>query len=102
MPEGVERPAAGRDYQIGGAEVITVRYEEYHNDYFRKEHERRFANLEELEEWMFGQMKQNYSSKEKGWLYMYFPVNKEPSRIQFSPQYGGPDLCLRNRRLTWQ
>lgn len=73
--------------------MITVRYEEYHNDYHRKDHTMRLANLKDLEDWMFDQMKQDYSSKEKGWLYMYFPVD-EPSRIQFSPQYGGSNFWI--------
>lgn len=74
--------------------MITVCYEEYHNDYFRKEHEKRFANLAELEEWIFGQMKQDYSDKEKGWLRMFFPVHETPSRIGFTPQWGGPNCWI--------
>lgn len=74
--------------------MITVKYEEYHNDYFRKDHEHRFADLTELENWIFEQMQQDYSSKERGWLTMYFPVGEEPSRIQFAPKWGGADFWI--------
>lgn len=72
--------------------MITVYYEVYYNDFIRKNKENRFAGLKELEEWMFGQMQQNYEKA------MAFPTPKKcerihatgPWEIEFTPTYSGP------------
>lgn len=70
--------------------MISIRYEEYYNDFKRKNYEKRFKDLEELEEWIFGQMRQDYSKE----LYiMYFP-RKEASSIDFIPFCGGPSIFI--------
>lgn len=73
--------------------MIKVRYEEYHNDYFRRNHEETFSSLTELEDWIFGQMQQDYT-KSCG---MYFPTgkhSKEASRISFTPVCGGCSIWI--------
>jgi len=71
--------------------MFTVHYEEYHCDYLRKEFAKQFASLEEIEEWMFGQMRQKYQG-DSG--VMYFPCGDEMSTIEFRPVYGGPHIWI--------
>ena len=79
--------------------MLTVKYERYWNDFFRKNEERSFCHLAELEEWMFGQMKQNYS----GDTYtMSFPTPEKAKRIgetgpwniEFKPERGGETIWI--------
>lgn len=69
--------------------MITVHYEEYENDYRRKNLRKTFRDLAELEEWIFGQMQTPYADKERGWLYMYFP-DGTPGEVKFVPERPGP------------
>ena len=77
--------------------MIRIYYEEYYNDCRRTNHTRDFTSLQELEDWIFGQMRQKYSDKEHGWLAMSFPVPEVAERvksdgpwgIEFKPEYGG-------------
>ena len=39
--------------------MLRIYYEEYYNDYHRKELNRSFSTLKELENWIFGQMQQD-------------------------------------------
>lgn len=79
--------------------MVKIKYEEYYNDYFRRNHEKTFSNLTDLENWMFDQMQQDYS-KSHG---MYFPTPEKsarfhsegPSRIEFTPKLGGPTFWIR-------
>ena len=78
--------------------MLKVRYEEYHNDYFRRNHEKSFSNLQEMENWIFDQMQQDYT-KGRG---MYFHTPKKDqqihgdgaSRIEFTPKFGGPTFWI--------
>lgn len=67
--------------------MIRIRYEEYYNDYRRTHHRKTFENLDEVADWIFMQMKTNYSDKQKGWLYMSFPI-LTASCITFKPEHG--------------
>lgn len=66
--------------------MYTVKYEEYHNDYMRKNMSKTFNSMTEIENWMFDQMQQSYDK-------MYFPF-REPSRIEFTPKWGGPHYWI--------
>lgn len=76
--------------------MIKVYYEEYYNDFIRRNKEKVFADLTELEEWMFGQMQQNY---EKAMAFLT-PAKcericaKGPWEIEFTPTYGGPHIWI--------
>lgn len=78
--------------------MIKVFYEEYYNDYIRKNHVKTFSDLTELEEWIFGQMMRDTSED----FAMFFPTpeilkricSDGPGRIEFKPQYGGPDFWI--------
>ena len=79
--------------------MLRVKYERYWNDYIRKNEERCFRDLNDLEEWMFGQMKQDYTDK----FVMSFPTpdaakrigETGPWRIEFKPQWGGESFWIR-------
>lgn len=58
--------------------MIHVKYERYWNDYRRKDEVKSFASLQELEEWIFGRMQQNYT---KNNIAMFFPTPKALERI---------------------
>ena len=73
--------------------MLRIYYEEYYNDYHRKDLNRSFSTLKELENWIFGQMQQDYSDKENGWTKMYFP-RKEPTQFEFTPKRGGPSIWI--------
>ena len=82
--------------------MITAYIEEYHNDYYKKEHIENFTSLSSLAERIFESMRTDYSDKETGWSYMYFPVENEaaglncdgPSKIEFIPEVGGPSFWI--------
>lgn len=40
--------------------MYRIDYEEYWNDFFRKQHQKTFASLSDIEEWIFGQMQRDY------------------------------------------
>lgn len=74
--------------------MITVKYEEYWNDYRRKDHLKVFGSLTSLENWIFDQMQQKYQNNN---LALYFPKKGNPNfpgRIDISPVYGGPCLWI--------
>ena len=41
--------------------MYVVKFERYWNDYRRKDETKTFLGLAELENWMFGQMQQDYT-----------------------------------------
>lgn len=70
--------------------MITVRMIQYWNDYHKKELKENFKGLRELEEWIFEQMRVNYSS-EYGARLLSFPkcdVKDRIYRISVQPEYG--------------
>ncbi len=79
--------------------MLKIKYERYWNDYHRVDEEAVFPDLTGLEEWIFGQMKQNYTAKQR---VMSFPTPEAAKRIhsdgpwtiEFTPQYGGPDFWI--------
>ena len=70
--------------------MYTVKYELYRHDYDRQHVEKTFNTLDDIENWIFNQMKNDYHD---GYLYMYFPVNGE-SHISFKPQTPGPEYWI--------
>jgi len=78
--------------------MITVYYEEYHNDYIRYNHVKRFESLKELEDWIFNQMQADYSAS---WA-MSVPTPEAAKRINggypweisFRPVFRGPDYWI--------
>ena len=78
--------------------MIRVFYEEYYNDFIRKNREKAFANLTELEEWIFGQMEQDYTKP----FVMFFPAPEimkrihadGPGRIEFTPKHSGSHIWI--------
>lgn len=79
--------------------MLRVKYERYWNDFIRKNEEMSFLSLEGLEEWLFGQMKQNYT---KNQFVMSFPTPEKAARIgesgpweiEFKPEYGGESFWI--------
>lgn len=82
--------------------MIKIYYEKYWNDFLRKDETKTFDTLEDVADWIFDQMKVDYSDRDHGWVYMYFPTeetNKRigasgPSRIEFMPENGGPTFWI--------
>ena len=78
--------------------MIKVFFEEYYNDFFRKNHVKTFSDLQELEAWIFGQMRRDTRED----FAMFFPTpeildrigSDGPGRIEFKPQHGGPDFWI--------
>ena len=66
--------------------MYTIKYEEYNNDYNRRNLERTFTSLTAIEDWLFNQMQQPYDK-------MWFPVN-EPSQIEATPVRFGPHIWI--------
>lgn len=72
--------------------MLRVRYERYWNDYRRKDEVKTFADLDELADWMFNQMQQDYTNQST----MSFPTPKKvasigetgPWTIEFRPVWG--------------
>ena len=60
--------------------MITVRMIQYWNDYNKKELREQFRSLKELEDWIFGQMRVDYSS-EHGRNLLSFPKCDVKDRI---------------------
>lgn len=71
--------------------MFTVYYERYWCDFMRKQEEKTFYSIQELEDWIFGSMRRNYDDS----LAMFFPTPEilknigddpgKPSRIEFKP-----------------
>ncbi len=82
--------------------MITVYYEKYWNDFCRRDETKTFYALEDVADWIFSQMRVDYSDKEHGWVYMYFPTEEKsqrirasgPSSIEFMPESGGPTFWI--------
>ena len=78
---------------------MKVIFEKYINDYNRKSETKTFASLTELENWIFGQMQQDYSRNRYA---MWFPLPESvekykqdgPGRIEFRPCRGGEDIWI--------
>lgn len=71
--------------------MITVRMIQYWNDYHKKELREQFRDLKELEDWIFGQMRVDYSS-EHGRNLLSFPkcdTERWIYQISVRPEYGG-------------
>ncbi|MCM1500258.1 MAG: hypothetical protein NC124_17485 [Clostridium sp.] len=71
--------------------MITVRMIQYWNDYHKKELQERFRDLEELADWIFKQMKADYSS-EHGRNLLSFPKCDTKDgiyEISVRPECGG-------------
>lgn len=79
--------------------MLKVKYERYWNDFIRKNEEMSFLSLEGLEEWIFGQMKQDYS---KNQFAMSFPTPEKAERIgesgpweiEFKPESCGESFWI--------
>lgn len=78
--------------------MFRVKYERYWNDYRRRHEEKHFSDLAELEEWIFGQMQQNYTNPSA----MSFPTPKKAERIkadgpwsiEFRPVWGEENIWI--------
>ncbi len=71
--------------------MITVRMIQYWNDYHKKELQERFGDLEELADWIFNQMRVDYTS-ESGRDLLSFPkcdTNDRIYEISVRPERGG-------------
>lgn len=67
--------------------MITINYEIYKNDFMRTQGLRKqFENLDSLENWIFGQMQQNYTNNS---IAMWFPRQERIGRISFTPCFRG-------------
>ena len=79
--------------------MIKAYIEEYYNDYFKKQHVMEFPNLSNLADWIFGQMRTDYSGDS---LAMGIPTPEKaerikadaPWRIEFKPERGGPSFWI--------
>ena len=79
--------------------MVNVRYERYWNDFRRKSESKSFANLAELESWIFEQMEQDYT---KDNTVMAFPTPEKAARIkedgpwaiEFTPRFGGESIWI--------
>lgn len=80
--------------------MVQIKYERYWDDYHRKNEEKSFQDLTELENWIFDQMKQDYT-KER--FAMSFPtpeiakrINEAgPWSIEFKPDRYGETFWIR-------
>ncbi len=71
--------------------MITVRMIQYWNDYHKKELRERFGGLGELADWIFDQMRVDYTS-ESGKNMLSFPkcdTGSSTYEISVRPEYGG-------------
>lgn len=67
--------------------MLTVRMIQYWNDYHKKEQKEQFENLDRLADWIFEQMRVDYSS-EYGRNLLCFPSEDQIHRISVQPEYG--------------
>lgn len=70
--------------------MYTVKYEMHRNDYDKQHMEKTFNSLNDIENWIFNQMKNNYHNDE---FNMYFPIDGI-FRIKFKPQTPGPQYWI--------
>lgn len=79
--------------------MIKIKYERYWNDFIRKSEEKTFFGLEDLADWIFGQMQQDYTKD----FVMSFPTPAKlkrigeadgPYRIEFKPVRGGESIWI--------
>lgn len=73
-----------------GRNMITVRMIHYWNDDVKWEETKRFGNLGDLEDWIFNQMRVDYS-RENGQFYLSFPKcgkNEDIHGISICPESG--------------
>lgn len=76
--------------------MYKIKYEEYYNDFRRHTRTESFYSLEQLGDWIFNQMAQEYDEN------MYFPTPEilerihadGPGRIEFRPRPDGPDIWI--------
>ena len=66
--------------------MYRIDYEEYWNDFFRKQHQKTFASLSDIEEWIFGQMQRDYRGDN---LVMYFHRVTSPAGSSSIPCAAG-------------
>lgn len=86
--------------------MFKIYYEEYRNDYWRKPLEKSFYSLQEIEDWIFGQMRRDYSNKKTGGHAMSFPTPEAAERIksdgpweiQFQPEIGSATYWIHQIR----
>ena len=79
--------------------MITVYYEKYRNDFDRKEETATFPSLADTADWIFNQMRCNYT---KDTNMMDFPTPEAAKRIgedgpweiEFMPERGGPTFWI--------
>lgn len=77
--------------------MITARIIEYWNDYHKKEKMERFNDLDGLADWIFSQMKVDYSSVDNRFA-LSFPKCDTADKIYeitVRPEYGGPTLWIK-------
>lgn len=78
--------------------MYVVKFERYWNDYRRKDETKTFLGLAELENWMFGQMQQDYTKD----FVMTFPTPAAavrikadgPWAIEFRPKWGEENIWV--------
>lgn len=79
--------------------MITIKFERYWSDFRRKTETRCFLDLPDLEEWMFGQMEQDYTKDHV----MSFPTpdavkrigKTGPWKIEFKPKRNGEEIWIK-------
>ena len=77
--------------------MVTARIIEYWNDYRKKERMERFNDLDGLADWIFGQMKVDYSS-EGNRFSLSFPKCDTADKIYeitVRPEHGRPTLWIK-------
>lgn len=79
--------------------MVKIKYERYWNDFIRKSEEKTFYGLDELANWIFDQMQQDYTKD----FVMSFPTPEKlrriretdgPYRIEFKPTRGGESIWI--------
>lgn len=78
--------------------MYVAKFERYWNDYRRKDETKTFSGLAELENWMFGQMQQDYTKD----FVMTFPTPAAavrikadgPWAIEFRPKWGDENIWI--------
>lgn len=79
--------------------MITAKIVKYYNDYNQKAFDKTFENLDELADWIFGQMQLDYTKK-PGCDFLTFPTDRFGKWYEISvrPNYG--DMCTGFTKLT--
>ena len=73
--------------------MIKIEYEAYRNDFDRQTGiTKTFNSLDDLADWIFGQMKQKYDGES---FVMWYPTDKARlCRISFIPEWRGPSYWI--------